>query len=311
MNLLNFSIIVAHSTLEHMKQSLTYYVTLGVIKLKGVKKNFSKSPIDYLKIRKEDIPQIPSKLVKKYVVEHRIILKSKITEILQPNKSNQLILYIHGGAFISGPAQHHWDSIQTILIKTRKNVWMCNYPKAPEHKISEISKNIDAVYAAALESYLPKNIVLIGDSVGGTLITALVQRLIASGIQTPEKIILISPVMDASLSNPQIDVVDAIDPMLSKKGVLSAKMMCAENEDLTNTMISPINGCFQNFPKTYFYAAKNDITFPDQVLAIEKIKKLNVNLSVTYGSNMPHIWPLLPVMSEAKIALNEIIEILQ
>ena len=294
-----------------MKQSLTYYATLGVIKLKGVKKKFSKSPIDYLKIRKEDIPQIPSKLGKKYAVEHRIILKSKVTEILQQKASNQLILYIHGGAFISGPAQHHWDSIQTIIEKTKKNVWMCNYPKAPEHKISEISKNIDAVYAMALKSYNPKDIVMVGDSVGGTLVTALVQRLIDKGMETPEKIILISPVMDASLSNPKIDAIDAIDPMLSKKGVLSAKIMCAENEDLTNVMLSPIHGSFQSFPKTYFYAAKNDITFPDQELAIEKLRKSDVHLNVTYGNNMPHIWPLLPVMKEAKIALNEIIEILQ
>ncbi len=293
-----------------MKQSLTYYATLAVIKLKGVKKQFSKSPIDYLQIRKEDIPQVPSKFVKKHVVEHRIILKSKVTEILQQKTSNQLILYIHGGAFISGPAQHHWDSIQTIIKNTRKNIWMCNYPKAPEHKITEISANIDAVYTAALESYKAKNIVLIGDSVGGTLITALVQRLIAKGMKTPEKIILISPVMDASLSNPQIDTIDAIDPMLSKKGVLSAKIMCAENKDLSNPMLSPINGSFQNFPETYFYAAKNDITFPDQELAIEKLRKSDVHLTVTYGNSMPHIWPLLPVMKEAKVALNEIIEVL-
>lgn len=294
-----------------MKQSLSYYATLGVIKLKGIKKNFSKNPIDYLKIRKEDLHNITSNFSKKCTVQHRTILQSKITEILQKKRSDQLILFIHGGAFISGPAQHHWDSIKHIVKKTSKNVWMCNYPKAPEHKISEISKNIDAVYAAAAESYNPREIVLIGDSVGGTLVTALTQRLIAKGIEAPEKIILISPVMDASLTNPNIDAIDTIDPMLSKKGVLSAKMMCAENNDLTSTMLSPIHGSFKNFPRTYVYAAKNDITFPDQELAIEKLKKSNVNLKVTYGNNMPHIWPLLPVMKEAKVALNEIIEVLQ
>lgn len=38
-----------------MKQSLTYYITLLVIKLRGLKKDFSKYPIDFKKIRKEDI----------------------------------------------------------------------------------------------------------------------------------------------------------------------------------------------------------------------------------------------------------------
>ena len=63
---------------------------------------------------------------------------------------------------------------------------------------------------------------------------------------------LVSPVMDATMSNPQIDKIDKIDPMLSKTGVLSAKKMCAENNDLKNVMISPINGSFDEFPQTIF-----------------------------------------------------------
>ncbi len=38
-----------------MKQSLTYYITLFVIRFKGLKKTFSKDPIDFQKIRKEDV----------------------------------------------------------------------------------------------------------------------------------------------------------------------------------------------------------------------------------------------------------------
>lgn len=38
-----------------MKQSLTYYLTLLLIKLKGLKKDFSKDPINFKKIRKEDV----------------------------------------------------------------------------------------------------------------------------------------------------------------------------------------------------------------------------------------------------------------
>ena len=85
------------------------------------------------------------------------------------------------------------------------------------------SKNIDLVYKTALENYTSKEIILLGDSTGGTLITALIQRLIEKKNQLPHKIILVSPVMDATMSNPQIDEIDAIDLMLSKNGVLSAK----------------------------------------------------------------------------------------
>ena len=290
-----------------MKQSLSYYLTIWVIKLKGVKKSFSKNPIDFYKIRKEDVRTVKPKFFKNCTTSFNEISHSEVTKINQNQKSNSLVLFIHGGAYISGPAQHHWDSIKTIVKKTNHNLWLVNYPKAPEHKISEISNNIDAVYKAALEFYDSQKIILIGDSVGGALITALVQRLLKNNIKIPIKIILISPVMDATLTNPKINEIDLIDPMLSKNGVLSAKQMATEENQLSNEMISPINGSFIGFPKTILFLASNDITFPDQEIAVEKMKNENVDLEIIYGENMPHIWPLLPVMKEAKTTLNILI----
>ena len=184
---------------------------------------------------------------------------------------------------------------------------MCDYPKAPESKISEMSKNMDAIYSKALESYEANQITLIGDSVGGTLITALMQRVVKNNIEKPNKIILISPVIDASLSNPDIEKIDKTDPMLAKKGILSAKKLCAGNNELKNAMISPLYGSFESFPKTILFLSENDIMFPDGKLAEQKMIQANLELEVITGENMPHIWPLLPVMKEAKTALNQII----
>ena len=291
-----------------MNKSTTYYITLLVIKLKGIKKAFSKSPIDYKKIRKEDVLLPKSNFFKKKEVNSFSILKTLITEVKSKDTSEKVLIYIHGGAFISGPAKHHWDSLREISKQSQQTIWMCNYPKAPEHKISEISKNIDAVYQHALKHFKGKQITLVGDSVGGTLATALTQRLIQNKSELPSKIILISPVMDATMSHKDIAIIDKRDPMLSKKGVLSAKMMCAENNDLKSSLISPIHGDFKEFPKTILFLAENDITYPDQLLAVQKMKASHVNIEVIIGNDMPHIWPLLPVMKEAKTALNQIIE---
>ncbi len=290
-----------------MKQSLTYYITLLVIKLKGIKNDFSKDPIDFKKIRREDVHHPKDKFFRQNLVSNFKISNTSITEVKQNKTSNDLLIFIHGGAFISGPAKHHWDTIREIAKQTTHTIWMCDYPKAPENKISEISKNIDLVYNTALEKYRAKQITLIGDSAGGTLITALTQRLVQKNIELPLKIILVSPVMDAAMSNPQIDKIDKIDPMLSKVGVLSAKKMCAENNNLKNVMISPINGRFDEFPNTILFLAENDITYPDQQLAVQKLIKAKVNIEVILGEKMPHIWPFLPVMRESKTALKEII----
>ena len=114
--------------------------------------------------------------------------------------------------------------------------------------------------------------------------------------------------MDASMTNPEIEKVDLIDPMLSKAGVVCAKKMCVGTNDLKNEMISPIYGSFEKFPQTVLFLAENDITYPDQKLLVRRL--INTNPKVIIGKNMPHIWPFLPVMKESKTALKEIIGIL-
>ncbi|MEM9544589.1 MAG: alpha/beta hydrolase [Bacteroidota bacterium] len=293
-----------------MKYSLTYYLTLFVLKLKGIKKAFSQDPIDYAKIRKEDVLTPKGKFFKHHVLNTFKVLDSKVTEIGTNVDSNKLLLFIHGGAFISGPAQHHWDSIKSIAQTTEYKIWLCDYPKAPENKIPAITGNIDAVYSKALEEFNSSNICLMGDSVGGNLVITLVQRLIKSKTSLPKKLFLISPVMDASLSNPEIARVEKIDPMLSIKGIVSAKKMCAGKINLKNPILSPIYGSFEQFPPTVLFLAQNDIMYPDQQLLVKKLEDEHVDSEVIEGVDMPHIWPLLPIMKEAKKALNQMINIL-
>ena len=84
--------------------------------------------------------------------------------------------------------------------------------------------------------------------------------------------------------------------------------MCSDN--LNDHRISPISGEFQNFPKTYLFIAEHDITFPDQLIFAEKLNSENVEKQVIIGTKMPHIWLLLPIMKEAKVARNQIIDCL-
>lgn len=290
------------------KISITYYLFIVLLKLKGIKKNFSQSPINYKALRKEDIYFPKNRLFKERNCNFFIIQKTTITEIPSELSSDKLLLYVHGGAFVSGPTKYHWNAIKRIAKFTDYNVWMCNYPKAPEHKIQEISKNIDLTFEVAASCFGSKNIVLMGDSAGATLIITLMQRLIKKGRELPFKIVLISPVMDASLENPLIDMIDQIDPMLSKKGVLSAKKMCTGNHNLKDPIISPIYENMEHFPETILFMAENDITQPDQELFSNKLMESKVKHTVHRGKRMPHIWPLLPIVRESQVSFEKIID---
>lgn len=294
-----------------MKQSISFHITLFVIKLKGLKKIFSRAPVDYQRLRKEDVHTPRHSLFKSSGRARQFkILSTTVTEVKQPIPSNRLLIFLHGGALVYGPSQHHWDSLKQISERTNYDSWMCDYPKAPEHTISEISANIDQVYEQALKKYTASSITLIGDSAGGTLIITLIQRLIKQNKALPDKLLLICPVVDPSFTNPEIASIDPTDPILSRTGALSAKRMAAENNNLHEPLLSPIAGSFQHFPETILFIADNDITYPDQLLMIQELEKEKVRYTVVTGKGMPHIWPLLPFMKEAKVALKKIIQFL-
>ncbi|SEB49099.1 hypothetical protein SAMN04489761_1014 [Tenacibaculum sp. MAR_2009_124] len=64
-----------------MKLSLTYYLIISVLKLKGIKKIFSADPIDYHRLRKEDLFIPKSNFYKSKHVSRFTILNSEITKI--------------------------------------------------------------------------------------------------------------------------------------------------------------------------------------------------------------------------------------
>lgn len=64
-------------------------------------------------------------------------------------------------------------------------------------------------------------------------------------------------------------------------------------------------------PRTILFLAQNDIMYPDGKIAALKMEKAKVKLQVIEGTNMPHLWPVLPVMKEAKSSLHQIIKMLK
>jgi len=58
------------------------------------------------------------------------------------------------------------------------------------------------------------------------------------------------------------------------------------------------------------FLAENDIMYPDQLITLEKLKNAKVRFDKIIGKEMPHIWPLLPVLKEGKTALKQLINLI-
>ena len=292
--------------------SLSSKLVYLILKVKGIKKIFSHDPILYKKLRKDDILSPSKRLLKGTTARSFKIKNSTITELVPSDtpKSNYLLLFCPGGGFVAGPNSTVWPSLRILLKNTGITGWMVNYPKAPEHQLSEVATNADAIYAKALEEYPPERILLIGDSAGAQVVLTLTQRLLAKKLALPQRIIVVSPIMDLSVDNPAITAIDLLDPILSKVGVHSANTMAVGAGDLKDPQYSPLFGEFKGFPPIDVFLAEHDIFYPDSLLGVDKMKAVGVAVNVVIGEKMMHDWPYMPVMKEATEALEQIEEII-
>ena len=291
-----------------MRNSISFYLVLLVLKLKGKKRMFGQSPVDVKGLRKDDVKYPGGTFYKSKAVRHFELDGFKVTALESEGKSKRLMIYLHGGAFVSGPGQHHWDTLKKIYKETDMTIWLIDYPKAPEYTVDKASQVVDALYQKALKSFAGEDIILMGDSAGGNLCISLTQRLIQSKVDKPGLLILVSPVIDASFSNPAIKGIDPLDPILSIDGVRSANEHFAGDKPLTDPALSPIFASVAGFPKVIMYVGDRDICAPDELEFAKLLDAQGVELDLIREQEMIHIWPLLPVMKEAGAALNNLIK---
>ncbi len=291
--------------------SFGYFLVKLVLKIKGEKKSWSQNPIDYEKKRKQNIV-VPNRWVLQGCsFEQKDINESKVTEITpKKEQTDGLIIYCHGGAFVYGPTRENWGVLAKIAKQSGTKAWMVDYPKAPEYTIDTITENVYKIYEEATKTYKPSNIILMGDSAGGSLILTLAQRLVKESKELPNRLIPITPIVDASVNNPKIAEIDPKDLILSLNGVLSANKMCVGQISLKDPLISPLYGNLENLPKMHWFIATDDILTPDQEIFITKLKQNDADIEVIVGENLPHVWPILPIMPEAEKAVKKIVGII-
>lgn len=167
---------------------------------------------------------------------------------------------------------------------------------------------IKQVYLELLENVKPKNIILMGDSAGGGLALAFAQTLKLENIHQPLKIILLSPWLDISLSNPMIEDIDPSDYFLNVEGLRMTGKAFAGNLAHDDYHLSPIYGPLEGLGEISLFIGSHEILVADarRLKSMAEMKHIRFNYFEYKG--MFHTWMLLN-LPESRKAREEIIEI--
>ena len=212
-------------------------------------------------------------------------------------KSENAIVYIHGGAFVNEMNMQHL--LYCKLMSSRLDAYVIApvYPLAPLHHADETFDLITELYEELLSKNY--NITLMGDSAGGGFVLSFCQYLNEIDLPQPRNTITFSPWVDVSMSNTPYDSEN--DSILGDVGLREIGKSWAGDWDVKDYRVSPIYGNNDNLARSLIFAGDAEIFYKDIKKYVDSLKDSDVDT----GPDLFHIYPLFPI-PEASSAFKEI-----
>jgi acetyl esterase/lipase len=221
---------------------------------------------------------------------------------------NKHIIYLHGGGFVNSFASQQWNFMCRLIDALGCTVTAPNYPHAPEYYVHDVFDFLLPLYDEIAADGGSANVTLMGDSSGGGISLALAQLLREKGRQQPANVILLSPWLDATVSNPEIPAFDKIDPFLGMEGLKYAGSVYVRDVNPASYLVNPINGNLKDLAPISVFIGTRDILLPDCRKLRDRAAAEGVKLNYREYEAMLHDWMLIS-LPESKQVLKEIVEI--
>ena len=218
------------------------------------------------------------------------------------------ILYIHGGAYVLGIQSVYWKFLSEITDQTDAETLVACYPLAPETTWQSSYDWMMAVYEDLLTRTASNKITIMGDSAGAGFTLGFAQLLRDKGKDLPGNLILLSPWLDVTMSDPMQPTIEQKDRVLGIAGLKAAGEWWAGDTGETGTSpVSPLFGDISGLPHISVFTGTFDILWPDARKLKEKAEEAGLPLDYYEYPAMQHVWMLFPI-PEAKAVRTVIVD---
>jgi len=235
------------------------------------------------------------------------------SEWLIPDQAceDKILLYMHGGAFLSGSSKTHRPFVSKIAYLSRTCALSINYRLAPENPFPAGLDDCITAYRWLLQSgFLPEKIIVAGDSSGGNLALAMLIALRDGGFPLPAAAIGISPNTDLTLSGASYSTRASVDLFFGRAATKIQTVIrnYVGDFDPKHPLISPLYAELNGLPPLLLHVGDHEILLDDAVQFADRAKKAGVNVSFTVWPEMIHDFQLSETfIPEAHDAIAEIV----
>lgn len=298
--------IIKLPILPSIQSKLFNFLLKWIIKNEFIRKQFASGKSTF-----QNAPEPPRKIFKTCKVLKYKVNNRNVFTISPKNKiaGDQHIFYLHGGAYVQSFLTFHWSFMAKLVNELNCTITAPDYPLAPEYTYKDSFEMLTTLYSQLLETESHRNFIFMGDSSGGGLALALAQEIQKTGLRQPNQIILLSPWLDATLKNPLIQEIDAIQPFLGIDELREVGKMYAGDTNPDYYLLSPINGSLEGLGKISIFIGTKDILVADarKLKSIAESKGIAINYYEYEG--MVHVWMFLN-FPESKKARKQIADLI-
>lgn len=223
-------------------------------------------------------------------------------------RQDRVMLYIHGGGYISGSAKGYRPLVGELARATKARALAIDYRLAPEDPFPAAVDDIVTAYKSLLDRGIPaKAIVFAGDSAGGGLVVTGMMALRDSGLPLPGAGLSISPWLDLECTGASMKSKAKSDLALNREALVHAGRSYRGRGAVEGRggQLSPLSADLAGLAPLLIQVGSAEILLDDATRLAAQAGVADVSVRLEIWPNMPHVWHLFGFMlSEGRDAIE-------
>jgi monoterpene epsilon-lactone hydrolase len=197
-------------------------------------------------------------------------------------------LYLHGGGYVTCSPRTHRDVIARLAIASGARCIAPDYRLAPAHPFPAALDDALACYRSLIAAgQAPESLFVGGDSAGGGLTLALVQRLRDLRLPLPRALVLLSPWVDLSLPYESLAPWGDHDYLAAQATVANA-LEYAGAESLKHPLISPSYADLRGLPSMFVQTGEWELLREQNIDFVRRAQVAGVDVEHSLHPGMLH-----------------------
>lgn len=219
---------------------------------------------------------------------------------------NGVILYFHGGGYVSCSAATHRPITASLARLTHLPVFAADYRLAPEFPLPAAIDDAVQTYQWLLkQGYVASRISFVGDSAGGGLVLALMLRARDTGLPLPACGICFSAWTDLAVTGGSILTNDRRCAMFHSENIADFAAACLGETSPLDPYASPLHADLHGLPPLLFQIGSTELLLDDSRRVHEKIQRAGGVSKLEVYDDIFHGWQMTDrIVPEARISLQ-------